>query len=269
MVTASDSREIISARGVSKTFRTRKGTSVAAMDDVSLDIPAGSFVSIVGQSGCGKSTFLNLICGLLRPSDGVIYVDGNELTAPRPATIGYIQQDPVLLPWRNVKENALLPMEVRGLKAKRVEVEERVSQLLQTVGLAGFADSYPGELSGGMQQRVALVRTLAYEPRILLMDEPFGALDEFTREAMNRELLTLWEKNRPTVLFVTHSISEAVYLSDRVVVMTPRPGRLAGDFPIELARPRDPDVVFSNEFVEYTKVIRGALPDEGSTNGKV
>ncbi len=252
----------ISLREIRMVFDTRAGEPLVAVERVSMDIDAGQFVSIVGQSGCGKSTILNMLCGLTWPSAGSVRVEGVPMERPRPEAVGYMQQDPVLLPWRTVLENILLPMEVRGLTDRRDEFETGAHDLLRTVGLDRFAKSYPGELSGGMQQRVALVRTLVYRPRILLMDEPFGALDELTRESMNHELLLLWEATRPTVVFVTHSISEAVFLSDRVVVMTPRPGRLSGDFAIDLPRPRTRDVTYSAEFVEFERVVRQALPDD-------
>ena len=249
----------VSIRSLTKTFRARSGASLTALQNVSLDIRQGDFVSIVGLSGCGKSTLLNMTCGLVRPSSGVIFVEGSEMVTPRPATIGYIQQDPVLLPWRTVWKNILLPMEVRRLKAERTELETRARELLAAVDLERFADSYPRELSGGMQQRVALVRTLAYAPHIILMDEPFGALDEFTREAMNVELLALWKSALPTVMFVTHSIPEAVFLSDRVIVMSARPGQIAADVRIDLPRPRQPGLAGSSEFNDHVQRVRKFL----------
>lgn len=257
----------VSIRQLHMEFTTRAGASLVAIEDLSFEVAAGEFVSLVGQSGCGKSTVLNILCGLAEPSSGSVQVEGRAMVRPRPDAVGYIQQDPVLLPWRTVLRNILLPMEVRGLEEHKDAFVSRAHELLRIVGLDQFADSYPNELSGGMQQRVALVRTLVYRPRILLMDEPFAALDEFTREAMNRELLLLWAESKPTVLFVTHSISEAVFLSDRVLVMTPRPAHLGGEFPIDLPRPRQRSVLYSSEFVERERAIREVLPDEPRSRG--
>jgi NitT/TauT family transport system ATP-binding protein len=223
----------IAIRGVSKTFRTGK-LSVMALQDIELDVSAGEFVAIVGASGCGKSTLLRLIGGLLAPSNGVVRIGDKAVTEPSPG-IGIVFQTPVLLPWRTVQENVRLPLDIQRTGRN----PQRISQLLELVGLRGFEQSRPFELSGGMQQRVALCRALVTDPSLLLMDEPFGALDALTREQMNLELQRVWMDTGKTVVLITHSITEAVMLADRVVVMTPRPGRIQEIISVELPRPRD------------------------------
>ncbi|MBB3110776.1 NitT/TauT family transport system ATP-binding protein [Paenibacillus phyllosphaerae] len=213
------------------------GADVLAIDRISLNINKGEFVSLLGPSGCGKTTLLRLIADLLQPTDGTLKVAG---ASPREARLaqkyGIVFQNPVLYDWRKVRYNVTLPLELMGVgKAKR---EERAEELLALVGLAAFADKYPWQLSGGMQQRVAIARALSMEPEILLMDEPFSALDEFGRERLNEELLSVWSKVGSTVVFVTHSIPEAVFLSDRVFVLSPHPGRLSAVVDIPLPRPR-------------------------------
>lgn len=235
----------------------RLGTSrLLALDDVSLSVDAGQFVSLVGPSGCGKSTLLNIVAGLTQATSGRVRVQGREVRGPS-REIGMMFQSPVLLPWRTNLENVLLPIEVFGLERGRYM--ERGRELLSVVGLGEFTDRYPWELSGGMQQRVAICRMLLYDPLVLLMDEPFGALDELSREFMNMELLRVWEARRKTVLFVTHSINEAVLLSDVVVVMSARPGRVAELVPVKLARPRTRQTLSAPEFFEHVTYIRGVL----------
>ena len=248
----------ISIDRVSKTFVTRAGAPVEALRNVDVQIKAGEFVSLVGRSGCGKSTLLNIVAGLMEPSQGSITVGGEAISGPR-ADIGYMQQDAVMLPWRTVMENIKLPMEVGDPVPNKEHVLERIHEMLDTVHLGSFRDSHPWELSGGMQQRAALVRTLAYEPRVLLMDEPFGSLDEFTREAMNIELLRLWQGSGITVILVTHSALEAVFLSDRVVTLSPRPGQILEDVRVELPRPRLSEMLFSPELTEHVKRVRDVL----------
>jgi NitT/TauT family transport system ATP-binding protein len=223
----------IAIRGVSKTFRTGK-LSVIALQDIEFDVGAGEFVAIVGASGCGKSTLLRLIGGLLAPSHGEVRIGDQAVTEPTPG-IGIVFQTPVLLPWRTVQENVRLPLDIQ----RTGKEPQRISQLLELVGLRGFERSRPFELSGGMQQRVALCRALVTDPSLLLMDEPFGALDALTREQMNLELQRVWMDTGKTVVLITHSITEAVMLADRVVVMTPRPGRIQEIISVELPRPRD------------------------------
>ncbi|MGW5277230.1 ABC transporter ATP-binding protein [Streptomyces sp. NPDC004044] len=207
---------------VSVRFRGRN-RDVTALRDVSLDVAPGEFVALVGPSGCGKSTLLKLVAGLLKPSTGEVRLGGEQVKGPR-HDIGYVFQRAALLEWRSARRNILLQAEIRKMPAARAR--ERVDALIRMTGLDGFEDAYPHELSGGMQQRVALCRALLHEPPVLLMDEPFGALDALTREQMNMELNRIWRETGTTVLLVTHSISEAVYLADRVVVMSPRPGTI-------------------------------------------
>jgi NitT/TauT family transport system ATP-binding protein len=247
--------DLISGRSVSKIYATATGPLVA-LDDVSFGIREGEFISLVGPSGCGKSTLLSILGGLEEKSMGSLMVDGQPSDSPR-ADIGMMFQTSVLFPWRSIRENVRLPGIILGLNKKQQEA--RTEELLDMVGLNGFGDRYPGELSGGMRQRVGLARLLAHDPRMLLMDEPFGALDEFTRETMNLELLKIWEATRKTVVFVTHNIGEAVFLSDRVFVMTPRPGRLEGIVEIDLPRPRTTAVMREPRYAELVFEIRRML----------
>ncbi|MBV9784923.1 MAG: ABC transporter ATP-binding protein [Acidisphaera sp.] len=225
----------IETRSACKSFG-KAGQRIDALADIDLDVAQGEFVSVVGASGCGKSTLLRLIAGLLPPTRGKILVEGHEVRGPDPG-IGVVFQTPVLLPWRSVQANVALPLDIQH--DDRPEMRARIASLLELAGLAGFAQRKPHELSGGMQQRVALCRALVHDPALLLMDEPFGALDALTREQLNLELQRIWMETRKTVLLITHSITEAVLLADRVVVMTPRPGRIKDVVPVALARPRD------------------------------
>jgi len=227
---------------------------VTALKGVTFTINPGEFVSLVGPSGCGKSTLLKMMAGLLDRTRGELFI-GNRLVNGTAPEVGMVFQAPVLLPWRTIRNNVLFPVEVRG-DAGGVE---RADKLIEMVGLGGFASRYPHELSGGMQQRAAIARALAQDPEVLLMDEPFGALDAMTREQMNVEVLRIWQAHRKTVVFVTHSISESVFLSDRVFVMTPRPGELAEIIEIDLPRPRTLDVINSPAFGTYVKQIRELL----------
>jgi NitT/TauT family transport system ATP-binding protein len=206
---------------------------VLALRDISLRVREGEFVALVGPSGSGKTTLLRMLGGLLQPEEGRILYNGQPLMEP-PADIGMAFQKPTLLPWRSVVDNVRLPLEIAGGRGSDADV----AAMLEAVGLSGFEESLPAELSGGMQQRVSLARALINQPRLLLMDEPFGALDMMLRSEMNLLLLDLWERTRPTVLFVTHDIQEAVFLADRVVTMSPRPGRIIGNFAVEIPRPR-------------------------------
>jgi NitT/TauT family transport system ATP-binding protein len=216
----------------------------------------GEFVSIVGPSGCGKSTLLKILAGLLPASDGDALLRGTPINGPR-RDIGVVFQSPVLFPWRSVFGNVLLPADVQRLG--REPMRQRAFELLDLVGLKGFEHRYPWQLSGGMQQRVALVRALIHDPALLLMDEPFGALDALTRETMNVELQRIWLERRKTVVFITHSTSEAVFLGDRVLVMTPRPGRIQDVLEIGLPRPRSLEVMNTEAFGVYVQRIRRAL----------
>jgi len=228
--------EHISVRNLSKRFG-ENADAIAALQDINLEIAAGEFVCLLGPSGCGKSTLLNLIAGFIAPSAGSVRVDGHEVTAPGPDR-GMVFQEYALFPWMTVEQNIGFGLVVKGLP--RADISARVAQLLQLLKLTEFRARFPKDLSGGMRQRVAIARVLALDSPILLMDEPFGALDALTRRTLQDELLRLWSERRRTVVFVTHSIEEAIYLADRVVVMTYRPGTIKRDQHVALARPRDP-----------------------------
>ena len=242
--------------GVAKTYPSRGGIVVDAVEEVTVDIARSEFTSIVGPSGCGKTTLLNMIGGLLPASRGTINYDGLEAGRRRPP-LGMVFQDAVLLPWRTVLENVMLPVEVVGID--RAAGERKALELIELVGLKGFESRYPNELSGGMQQRASIARALVTDPKLLLMDEPFGALDALTRENMSLELQRIWISSRKTVLFITHSIAESVFLSDRVLVMTARPSRVREIIDIELPRPRTLDMTTSDAFVKHVAHIRGLL----------
>lgn len=243
--------------GVSVAFRTG-GATLVALSDIHLDVPHGQFVSLIGPSGCGKSTLLRCIGDLLQPSNGTIIVHGKPARQARQdRDYGMVFQSPVLYDWRTVEKNVQLPLEL--MKVPRGERTARARELLQLVGLQDFAGRHPWELSGGMQQRVAIARALSFRPSILLMDEPFGALDEMTRERLNMELLTIWSQTGTTVVFVTHSIPEAVFLSDRIVVMTPRPGRIEGVIDVDLPRPREASLREDDRFFHLIAQVRSRL----------
>ncbi|MCU1392927.1 MAG: putative transporter ATP-binding protein [Ilumatobacteraceae bacterium] len=251
---------LVEVRDVSKVFRQR-GRSVEALAKVDLGIRRGEFVSLLGPSGCGKSTLLRIIGGLHDPSSGTVTVNGLTPDAARAAKqYGLVPQSPALLPWRTVAHNVRFLTGLHTSKASHAVMSDgEIDDLLETVGLDAFKDSYPHELSGGMQQRASLVRAFALGAPILLMDEPFAALDEITRADMRYLLLDLWSRINTTVVFVTHSVTEATILSDRVVVMAPRPGRIATERTIELARPRTPEMEDSTEFHEIVRVLRSDL----------
>jgi NitT/TauT family transport system ATP-binding protein len=232
------------------------GGAIAALRDIDFTVGDGEFLSIVGPSGCGKSTLLKILAGLMPATDGEALLNGTPIDGPR-RDIGMVFQSPVLFPWRTVLGNSLLPVDVQALG--RANTIERAKALIALVGLSGFEQRYPWELSGGMQQRVALVRALVHDPALLLMDEPFGALDALTRESMNVELQRIWLERRKTVVFVTHSTSEAVFLADRVMVMTARPGRIGDMLEIDLPRPRTLDVMTTEAFGGYVRRIRAGL----------
>ena len=233
------------------------GGALLALDGIDLMVRPGEFVSLVGPSGCGKSTLLRLAAGLLRPQQGAVRTLGVAPEAAAAArAIGLVTQQPGLLPWRTVAANVALPLQLAG-DGRRAAA--RVGELLARVGMSSFARAYPHELSGGMLQRVALARALAHRPRLLLMDEPFGALDELAREELRRELLRIWERERVSVLFVTHAVREAVLLSDRVVVLSARPGRVVADIAIDLPRPRDDALEATPAFAQLVATTRAAL----------
>jgi NitT/TauT family transport system ATP-binding protein len=233
-------------------------SEVVALQNVSLDIAKGEFVSLLGPSGCGKTTLLRLMADLIQPTSGSIKVAGKTAKEARLAQkYGIVFQNPVLYDWRKVEANITLPLELLGVK-KSVR-EKKAAELLELVGLQGFGDKYPWQLSGGMQQRVSIARALSMEPEILLMDEPFSALDEFTRERLNEELLSIWSQVNNTVVFVTHNISESIFLSDRVFVLSPHPGRLSSIVDIPLPRPRTQEMRNSPEFFGLITKIRGSF----------
>jgi NitT/TauT family transport system ATP-binding protein len=240
---------------LSKTYTARHG-SVIALEDVNLSIRPNEFVTLVGPSGCGKSTLLKLIGALIKPSRGVLLHDGIHLTGPT-RDVGIVFQEAVLLQWRTVLDNVLLPAEILGLDRRKSRA--RAMELINLVGLGGFEARYPRELSGGMQQRVSICRALIHNPSVLLMDEPFAALDAMTREELGFELLRIWAADKKTVIFVTHNITEAILLADRVVAMTPRPGRIARVIDIDLERPRAIAMEFTERFKTYSEQVREVI----------
>ena len=249
----------IEAQNLSLRFRPKNREPVTALTGLNITVARGEFVSIVGPSGCGKSTFLNILLGLIKPDSGSLEVNGMPIIGPSQER-AMVFQEFGLLPWRTVAANVELGLELKGTPA--ATRAQRVAELIKLVGLNGFENHYPHELSGGMKQRVGLARALATEPQVLLMDEPFAALDAQTRDLMQTELLQIWERTKKTVLFVTHSIEEAAYLSDRVIVMTARPGRTKDVLRIELPRPRDYEMRLTAEFNEIKSRIWEVLKEE-------
>ncbi len=255
----------VSLRDLTHVFQDSR-RALTALADVALDVALGQFLTVIGPSGCGKSTLLRIIGGLLQPARGAVLIDGAApADAQRRRDIGLVAQDPALLPWRTVLGNVRLPLEID--RAARHRPAPSPEELLELTGLADFRSYYPPELSGGMQQRVAIARALAFDPSLLLMDEPFGALDEITRSAMRYELLRIWSagggapSGRKTVVFVTHSIAEAIALSDRVVVLSPRPGTVRASIDIELARPRTQEIERTAPFLDYADQLRNLLKE--------
>lgn len=247
----------IDMRDLSLTFETADAP-VVALSNVNLQIKAGEFVSLIGPSGCGKTTLMRVMADLERPTGGQITVNGLSPEQARLArAYGYVFQAPALYPWRSVRRNLMLPLEIMGVP--REEREARAGRYLDMVGLKDFANKFPWQLSGGMQQRVSIARALSFEPKLLLMDEPFGALDEITRDHLNEQLLRLWEQTQKTVIFVTHSIPEAVFLSSRVVVMSPRPGRILDVIDCNLPAKRTLDARETPEFLAIAHRVRRAL----------
>jgi ABC-type nitrate/sulfonate/bicarbonate transport system, ATPase component len=236
-------------KDLTQAFRKDDGAELTALDHISLEVKDKEFVCILGPSGCGKTTLLRLIAGLDTPESGAVVLDGEEMKGPSPK-IGFVFQEYSLFPWRSVIDNIAFGLEMKGVpKEERYRIAE---QYLSLVNLSAFKTSYPSELSGGMRQRVAVARALALDPVLLLMDEPFGALDAQTRNMLQTELLGIWEKTKKTIIFITHSVDEAVYLSDRIIVLSPRPGRVCRTVSIELPRPRDRTNV---EFAELRRDI--------------
>jgi NitT/TauT family transport system ATP-binding protein len=255
--------EFIDIRNVRKVYSSRRG-SVEALSSVSLQVRRGEFVSLLGPSGCGKSTLLMIIGGLIPPTDGEVRFEGSPVRDAQ-TDVGIVFQDPVLLDWRNSLDNVMIQIEARRLDRNVYVLRAR--QLLASVGLGGFEEKYPFELSGGMRQRVSICRALVHRPRLLLMDEPFGALDALTRDQMNFDLQRIWLQDPITVLLVTHSISEAVFLSDRIVVMSPRPGLVDTIVEIDLPRPRGVDIQESPEFSSYVHDIKHRFALSGVIQG--
>jgi NitT/TauT family transport system ATP-binding protein len=245
----------MAVRQATKIYKTGSG-AVHALDSLTLDIKDGEFVCILGPSGCGKSTLLWAMSGLHDLTSGAIVLDGAPVTGPR-SEIGMIFQDANLLPWRNLWQNIHFPFEIKRLNPR--PYEPRIRQLIADVGLSGFETKMPRELSGGMQQRASIVRCLSYDPAVILMDEPFGALDAFTRDEMNLLIQKIWLDTGKTIIFVTHNVTEAIFLADRVVVLTPRPGRLAHIFPIDLPRPRTIDMTFGPDFIAKVIEIKATI----------
>ncbi len=244
---------LIEIRDLTIIYRSRKGEEILALDGVNLDVEKGEFIAIVGPSGCGKSTLLKAISGLLKPARGYVKIGGKLVTEPFDG-VGFAFQSAALLPWRSVIDNVLFPIEMKGLDKK--QYIDKAKALIDMVGLTGFEKKYPGELSGGMRQRTALIRALIHDPSLLLLDEPFGALDALTREELNIELQRIWMRERKTSILVTHSISEAVFQADKVYVMSPRPGKIIHVEKIELRRPRSFEDASKPEFVKHVDNIR-------------
>jgi NitT/TauT family transport system ATP-binding protein len=273
MTDQSSTGSVVRISGVDKTF-SRDGQDVTkALEAIDLEVARGEFVSLIGPSGCGKSTLLRIVGDLTSPSRGSVIVNGKTAAqARRDRDYGMVFQAPVLFDWRSVEDNVKLPLEILGWSAERRSARAR--EMLHLVELDDFLEHHPYQLSGGMQQRVAIARALAFEPSILLMDEPFGALDEMTRERMNGEVLRIWHQTGTTILFVTHSIPEAVFLSSRVVVMSPRPGRITKVVDVDLPRPRTEDSRESRRYFELVTAVRealraggGSVDDTGSIDG--
>ncbi len=250
---------VLEGRGIRHLYSGAQG-ALLALDGVSLAVGQGEFVAIVGPSGCGKSTLLRILGGLLLPSEGEVWLDGWRLTSPR-RQVALVFQAVNLMPWRTVLQNVTLPLEVAGVS--RAQAEQRAAGLLRLVGLTGFEGVYPRALSGGMAQRVALARALVGEPEVLLLDEPFGSLDALNREQMNLELLRIWGARRVTAVMVTHDLQEAVFLADRVLVMSPRPGRIECEVAVNLPRPRTVDVMYTEFFGALSRRVREAVQASG------
>jgi len=247
--------QVILARDVGLTFATADGP-VEALSGITVDVAESEFVSLIGPSGCGKTTLLRAIANLETPTSGTLTINGMSPQEARLArAYGYVFQAPALLPWRKVAENVALPLEIMGLP----DVETRVARNLELVNLNGFENKFPWQLSGGMQQRVSIARALAFDPKLLLMDEPFGALDEIVRDKLNQQLLELWARTKKTIVFVTHSIPEAVFLSTRIVVMSPRPGRIIDVIEVNLPKQRTLDIRETPDFLKIAHRVRKGL----------
>jgi NitT/TauT family transport system ATP-binding protein len=251
--------KLIEARGVSKIYQSKDGP-VESLKPLDFSIREGEFVSVVGPSGCGKSTLLKMVAGLLPISGGTLSLAGQPIKGPQ-KDVGIVFQSAVLLAWRSVEDNILLQAEIRHLP--KAAARQRARELMKMAGLTGFESKYPWQLSGGMQQRASICRALLHDPSVLLMDEPFGALDAMTREKMNLELQRIWSASKKTVLLITHSIPEAIFLSDRVIVMSERPGSIAAVYDIDLPRPRPLDVMGTEQFASYARTLRAHFFAQG------
>lgn len=268
MTPADQVQTVVRLQGIDKTFAAKDEETVA-LRGIDLDIISGEFISLIGPSGCGKSTLLRVVGDLISPTAGTVEVNGKSAHQARlDRDYGIVFQAPVLFEWRSVQDNVQLPLEVSGIKG--AERENRIAEMLELVELDGFKDHYPHQLSGGMQQRVAIARALALQPALLLMDEPFGALDEMTRERLNTEVLRIWRATGKTVIFVTHSIPEAVFLSTRVVVMTPRPGQISHVVEVDLPQPRTEETRETERYydlvTEVREALRGRTPDRDAAD---
>ena len=258
---------MVRLRGVTKAFAVRGGPETVALCDIELDLHKGEFVSLIGPSGCGKSTLLRIVGDLVRPTSGMVEVNGKPAERARlDRDYGMVFQSPVLFDWRTVEANVRLPLEV--MRTPRADRDRRVREMLELVELSGFLRHYPHQLSGGMQQRVAIARALTFEPALLLMDEPFGALDEMTRERLNAEVLRIWARTGTTIIFVTHSIPEAVFLSTRVVVMSARPGRISQVIDVDLPQPRTEETRETDRYFELVTQVREALRGEAGSDAR-
>lgn len=252
---SSSKESMLTVRNLSAVFPNGNG-GLQALDRLSFSVQAQQFVCVLGPSGSGKSTLLRIISGLLPPTEGEVLYEGEHLSAPRHG-VGFVFQKANLMPWRTVRGNIMLPLELR--KMPPAEAQQRAQELIDLVCLQGFEDSLPRDLSGGMAQRVAIARSLVHDPDVLLLDEPFGSLDALTRERMGNELLRIWQIRRKTVVMVTHSIPEALFLADRVLVLSPRPGRLRLDLEVTLPRPRDEEMMYTSEFGRLARHLRDAI----------
>ena len=250
----------LAARNIRHVYESSQGELVA-LDGISLEVAPGEFVAIVGPSGCGKSTLLRILGGLVRPTYGVVTLDGESVEAPR-RQVAYVFQRVNLMPWRSVLRNVTLPLEVAHVSAS--EAQRRARELIRLVGLEGFEDAYPRTLSGGMAQRVAIARALVAEPEVLLLDEPFGSLDAISREQMNLELLRIWNARQVTAVMVTHDLQEAIFLADRVLVMSPRPGKIQAEVEVDLPRPRGLEVMYTEFFGALSRRVRRAVARNGN-----
>ncbi len=255
MMDSITSDPVLQIRNLSAVFANGNG-GLRALENLTFTVEAQQFVSVLGPSGSGKSTLLRILAGLLPPTQGEVCFKGRKLVGPQRG-VGFVFQKANLMPWRTVLENIILPLELQGIP--RPEGRARAQELVELVGLVGFETSLPRHLSGGMAQRVAIARALVHDPDVLLLDEPFGSLDALTRERMGAELLRIWQVRRKTVVMVTHSISEAIFLADRVLVLSPRPGRLRLDLPIDLGRPRLDNILYTHQFGELALRLRAAI----------